>query len=58
MQIEATCDQGKLRFDQLVHFARSRFRVLIELPDDAVISSELQQEEQLAGISCPFGKRA
>ncbi len=40
MQMEALYDHGMLKFEKQPSFAHSRFRILVELPDEEVLSKD------------------
>ena len=46
MQLEATYDQGTLKFEETVHFAHNRFKVTVTLPEQEIITPPPQQAPQ------------
>ncbi len=50
MQVEAIYDKGKLEFLSPVRFARDRFSVLVELPDDEIIPEERPKQAEDSAV--------
>jgi hypothetical protein len=48
MQIEAIYDSGKLEFSEPIKFTRNRFKVIVDLPDEAIVA---ELSPQNAGAS-------
>ena len=43
MQLEATYNQGKLQFEEPIHFAHDCFKLTVTVPEQEIISSPPQQ---------------
>ena len=53
MQIQATYEDGRLEFDRPVQFARRRFRVRVEVPDQELVQSNASSQTAAASDPAP-----
>lgn len=48
MQIEAVYNYGKLEFSEPIKFTRDRFKVVVDLPDEAIVAEFSPQNAEAA----------
>lgn len=58
MQVEAIYEHGKLEFVQPLRLKHGRIRLIVTLPDDAVVENATTQNPNLFNLPAEFVERA